>query len=82
MLIDFDALLCHHLADEAAAGRIRARLAASGLHVRADDWNLQPGFAWPAELDRELDRSAACLLLESGADPPPWAHPALAAALA
>ncbi|NMF64407.1 transcriptional regulator [Brasilonema octagenarum UFV-E1] len=67
----FDVFLCHNSEDKDAVIKIAEQLEENKIKPWLDIWELQPGFPWQRELEKQIDhiKSAAVFVGKSGIGP-------------
>jgi hypothetical protein len=78
---DYDAFLSYNRAEAPEVEYVARALERAELHVFLDRWRLTPGLPWQDEIERALDRSAACVVFIGPHGPSPWSHSEMRAAL-
>ncbi|MEM9271773.1 MAG: SUMF1/EgtB/PvdO family nonheme iron enzyme [Cyanobacteria bacterium P01_F01_bin.143] len=68
---EFDVFLCHNSQDKLEVLEIAQQLQKKGLKPWLDYWELQPGFPWQPELEKQIHniKSAAVFVGENGTGP-------------
>jgi hypothetical protein len=77
----FQTFLSYNSTDHMAVEQIAQNLHRQGIELWLDTWNLIPGNAWQAEIERALEDCGTCSVLIGPSGLGPWQHAEMRAAI-
>lgn len=80
-VVPFDVFLSHNSQDKLAVEQLALRLAATGVNVWFDKWNLIPGEAWQEGIEAALDMCRVYAIFVGPAGIGPWENEEMRSAL-